>query len=92
MLKAPMKPRDKVHGDTTASSADLFSYPNEISSIARPYISQILGAALCENDTLTSLDLSYNSVTPAAAMVLGFALKVERTKWPRGIPLMGGGA
>lgn len=38
---------------------------------------KILAAALCENDTLTRLDLSYNSVTPAAAMVLAFSLKVE---------------
>lgn len=37
---------------------------------------QRLAVALIENDTLTSLDLSYNSVTPAAAMVLAFALKV----------------
>lgn len=37
---------------------------------------QRLAVALIENNTLTSLDLSYNSVTPAAAMVLAFALKV----------------
>lgn len=38
---------------------------------------QILASALCENDTLSSLDLSYNAITQAAAMVLAFALKVK---------------
>lgn len=37
---------------------------------------QTLAVALSQNDTLTSLDLSYNSVSPAAAIVLAFALKV----------------
>lgn len=43
-----------------------------------------LAVALSQNDTLTGLDLSYNSVTPAAAMVLAFALKVciaDDTSW-----------
>lgn len=37
----------------------------------------MLAVSLFENDTLTSLDLSYNSVTPSAALVLAFALKVH---------------
>lgn len=39
--------------------------------------SQRLAVALSRNNTLTSLDLSYNSVTPAAAIVLAHALKVR---------------
>lgn len=38
---------------------------------------KILAVSLFENDTLSSVDLSYNSVTPSAAMVLAFALKVS---------------
>lgn len=42
----------------------------------------MLAVSLFENDTLTNLDLSYNSVTPSAALVLAFALKVH-TLWLR---------
>lgn len=38
---------------------------------------KMLAVSLFENDTLSSVDLSYNSVTPSAAMVLAFALKVQ---------------
>lgn len=38
----------------------------------------MLAVSLFENDTLTSLDLSYNSVTPSAALVFAFALKVHK--------------
>lgn len=37
----------------------------------------MLAVSLFENDTLTHLDLSYNSVTPSAALVFAFALKVR---------------
>lgn len=39
---------------------------------------KVLAVSLFENDTLTHLDLSYNSVTPSAALVFAFALKVRR--------------
>lgn len=43
----------------------------------RLLLSKMLAVALFENDTLTHLDLSYNSVTPSAALVFAFALKVR---------------
>lgn len=47
----------------------------------------MLAVSLFENDTLTHLDLSYNSVTPSAALVFAFALKVRThrkdTGWTR---------
>ncbi|CAM9900549.1 unnamed protein product [Choristocarpus tenellus] len=41
------------------------------------YPTQALAMALCDNYALQKLDLSYNGLTPTAAMVLGHALKVK---------------
>lgn len=60
-----------VFGDGCRQLTNVFYAPSGVVN------RQKLAVALSQNSTLTSLDLSYNSVTPAAAMVLAYALKVR---------------